>query len=233
MPMSFADGGMAWPLDPAEYYLPAGVHRPVMQGDVFTHVPFVKASRGNKLTDAPNVSSERRTVAVLGYPCDIYNENTWKLGRVQTVALVVNAKKVGIPEHWDGAFPFAPMPDLLGDGEMYAVDLRAGANIDSFYLDVSNRVRCLSEMGWASFRQRVGLAGTRLLNHLSDLAAVGRALWQEMELWTRWNQTGRSAPDFQRWLDEREADLGGFTRRAALSRGMYDIVSSSLERSIG
>lgn len=87
-------------------------------------------------------------------------------------------------------------------------------------------------MGWASFRQRLGLASTRLLNHLSDLTTVGGALWREMELWTRWNETGRSAPDFQGWLDEREGDLSGFTRRKILCSGMHDIVRASLEEAL-
>lgn len=232
MPDQFTASGLLWPLNPDDYYLPADRHRPVMQGDVFTDVPFVKAKRANKLTDSPAMSSEPRTVAVLGYTCDIYNCDTWRLGKVQTIALIVNAEKAGIPEHWDGAFQFAPLPDLFGDGVMHAVDLRATANIDAFYLDVSRRQRCLSELGWATFRQRLGLASTRLLNHLSDLTAVGSSLWQEMDLWTRWNQSGRAAPDFQRWLDEREADLGGFTRRAALNRGMQKTVSESLSNAL-
>lgn len=228
MPNQATASGLQWPLSPDDFYLPANHHRPVMQGDVFTDVPFVKAKRGNKLTDSPAVSSERRTVAVLGYPCDIYNSATWKLAKVQTIALVVNADKVGIPENWDGAYQFAPLPDLFGDGVTHAVDLRATANIDAFCLDVSQRQRCLSELGWATFRQRLGLARTRLLNHLSDLTNVGSSLWQEMDLWTQWNQAERSAPDFQRWLDEREVDLGGFTRRIALYRGMHETVRESL-----
>lgn len=232
MPNQSTASGLQWPLKPTNYYLPADHHRPVMQGDVFTNVPFAKAKRGNTLTDAPALSSEPRTVAVLGYPCDIYNPATWKLGKVQTIALVVNAEKVGIPEHWDGAFQFAPLPDLFGDGVMHAVDLRATANIDAFYLDVAQRQRCLSELGWATFRQRIGLASTRLLNHLSDLTAVGSSLWQEMDLWTTWNQAGRPAPGFQQWLDEREADLGGFTRRAALYRGMHETVRDSLRSTL-
>lgn len=220
-------GGLSWPLSPDEYYLPAGPARPVMQGDVFDDVPFTKARRGSKVGDPPNVISARRMVAVLGYPCDIYSAG--QLVKVQCVAPVVNAAKVGIPPNWDGAFTMAPLPDLLGDGQMYAVDLRACSNIDSFYLNPQSRKRCLSELGWAAFRQRLGLASTRLLNHIDDLAAVGAELWQEMALWQRWNETGRSPAAFQHWLDQSEANLGGFSRRAVLGRGMYTAVNSSLD----
>jgi len=219
--------GLSWPPEPDEYYLPAGPARPVMQGDVFGDVPFIKGRRASKPTDDPNIAVERRNVVVLGYPCDIYAQG--KLVRVQTVAPVVQASKAGIPADWDGAFTMAPLPDLLGDGTMWAADLRVAANIDASYLDVANRKRCLSQLGWAAFRQRLGLAGTRLLNHLTDLVAVGQDVWHEMELWQRWNETGRSSAAFQSWLDGREANLGGFTRRHALGRGMYDVVRASLE----
>lgn len=222
--------GLSWPPEPDEYYLPAGPARPVMQGDVFKDVPFLKGRRGSKLTDDPNVVIERRPVAVLGHPCDMYAHG--KLVKVQLVAPVVDAEKAGTPADWDGAFTVGPLPDLYGDGRMWAADLRVAANIDAFYLDTANRVRCLSELGWAAFRQRVGLASTRLLNHLSDLVAVGSEVWHEMEMWQRWNETERPSADFQVWLDGKEMNLGGFSRRAALSRGMHDVVRASLEREL-
>ncbi len=220
-------GSLSWPPVPDEYYLPAGPARPVMQGDVFDNVPFIKGRRASKPTDDPNIAVDRRLVVVLGYPCDIYSAG--RLAKVQTVAPVIDADKAGIPSDWDGAFTVAPLPDLLGDGRMYAADLRVAANIDAFYLEVANRKRCLSELGWAAFRQRLGLAHTRLINHLSDLVAVGSDVWHEMAMWQRWNERGRPADRFQAWLDGREANLGGFSRRAALGRGMHDVVRASLE----
>ncbi len=228
------DRELTWPLVPDEFYLPtprASPARPVMQGDIFDDVPFVKAKRGNKISDPPNVIHERRLVVLLGYPCDIYLPDG-RLTRVQSVAPVIDATKAGIPKDWDGAFTFAPLPELLGDKRMFAADLRVSANIDAHYINTSNRKRCLSEMGWAAFRQRLGLAQTRLINHLADLKAVGVPVWHEMELWSRWNETGRQSQDFQIWLNSREANLGGFTRRAALERGMYEVVAASLENEL-
>ncbi|MHB1066921.1 MAG: hypothetical protein ACYC2Z_05785 [Candidatus Nanopelagicales bacterium] len=226
MPAAWGDEGLAWPPTAEELYLPAGPARPVMQGDVFDDVPFVKAKRGSRQGDPPNVTAERRRVAVLGHPCDIYSQG--RPVRVQTVVPVITATAAGIPDNWDGAFTFAPMPDLLGDGVMHAADLRVAANIDAFYLDRANRVRCLSRLGWAAFRQRLGLASGRLLNHLDDLVSVGQVVWQEMQLWQAWNEAGLDEPAFQEWLDGREANLGGFSRRAALERGMFDVVAASL-----
>jgi hypothetical protein len=220
--------GLSWPLRPEEYYLDGGVHRPVMQGDIFEDVPFAKNKRASKFEDLPNTSYDRRAVAVLGYPCDIYNPDG-RLARVQVVAPVIDAERAGIPPDWDGAFTVAPLPDLYGDARMFAVDLRVATNIDAFYLEPAKRVRCLSELGWAAFRQRLGLASTRLVNHLNDLMAVGADIWLEMELWQRWNEAGAQPNDFQAWLDRRDANLGGFTRRALLYRGMRSDVLAALE----
>ncbi|MGH8994410.1 MAG: hypothetical protein ACRDZ7_23115 [Acidimicrobiia bacterium] len=224
--------GLRWPLEPEEYYRATDEHRPVTQGDVFSDVPFAKNKRASKLADDPNATHDRRLVAVLGYTCDLYNEQSGQLGKVQIVAPVIDATKAGIPEDWAGAFSLAPLPDLLGDGKMYAIDLRAASNIDSFYLVLANRVRCLSELGWAAFRQRIGLASTRVVNHLDDLLAAGQDTWREIELWEQWNRAGLQPSAFQAWLDQPQAKLGGFTRRTVLYRGAMSEVAADLEREI-
>ncbi|MDN4161080.1 hypothetical protein [Nocardioides abyssi] len=191
-------------------------HRPLFQGDVFRDVPFTKArSAGNPDRD-PNVVIERRMVALLGYPCDIYNDG--RLVKVQTVAPVVDATKMGIPPDWDGAFTLAPLPDLLGDGNTYAVDLRTAANIDASYLTTDRRVRALSEDGWALFRQRTILCDTRAMIELAPLRDFGSPLWAEIELWQEWNEAGQDPAAFQPWLDTHDPHFGGFTRRSALER---------------
>jgi len=202
----------------------------VFQGDVFNDVPFVKAKSSGSPERDPNINVQRRLVAVLGYPCDLYADG--RLIKVQTVAPVASAERVGIPQNWDGAFTFAPLPDLLGDGALYAVDLRAAANIDASYLLVENRIRSLSETGWAVFRHRMALCDTRALISLPVLMSVGAAAWQETSLWQRWNEAGRPPEQFASWLDEREPALGGFIRRNMLDRGMAEDVRTRLEREL-
>ncbi len=194
---------------------------------MFDDVPFTKArSSGDPSTD-PNIVVERRLVAAVTYPCDMYHDG--RLVRVQTIAPVTSADKSGIPQDWSGAFTFAPLPDLLGDGDMYAVDLRASANIDRSYLQPEHRIRCLSEYGWAIFRQRLALCSTRTTGSVEALTQVGRPTWAETELWERWNEAGGANDGFQAWLDEPDADLGGFTRRKLLERRQVDVVRSALE----
>lgn len=224
--------GLQWPPRPEEYYLDSDEHRPVTQGDVFADVPFAKNRRASKLSDDPNTTHERRLVAVMGYTCDLYNTQTGELGKVQVVAPVIEAGAGGIPDDWAGAFNFVPLPDLLGDGAMYAVDLRAASNIDAFYLVPVNRVRSLSELGWAAFRQRIGLSSMRIVNHLDDLRNVGIDVWREVELWERWNRSGRKPAAFGAWLDEPQGKLAGFTRRSLLYRGATSEILADLEREL-
>lgn len=219
-----------WPPTAEEYYLQASSSRPVFQGDVFRDVPLVKAKNGGSVAREPNVSVERRMVAVLQYPCDIYTAS--RLVKAQSVAPVVEAAKVGIPPDWDGAYEYAPLPDLLGDGVAYAVHLRAVANIDSSYLRMSERVRCLSQLGWAVFRQRKALCDTRALISLDDLVGIGSSTWCEVSLWQRWNEAGLPANEFQLWLDEREAAAGGFGRRRLLSQRQEGLLRDRLEHTI-
>lgn len=226
--MAFA--AFAWPPEPSDYYLPASPRRPLFQGDVFDDIPLVKAKSAGSPDKDPNLVVERRLVALVGYPCDTYANG--KPIKVQTIAPVTAAQKAGIPPNWDGAFTFSPLIDLRGDGVPYAVDLRAAANIDASYLTRGRRIRSLSEFGWAVFRQRRALCDTRAVIPLDALRQIGEPIWQEFEAWQRWCESGRPESNFQSWLDERERDLSGFTRRAALERGMYPMVRAALERAL-
>jgi hypothetical protein len=226
-------GTTSWPPTGQDFFLrPASAHRPLFQGDVYEDVPFVKATYGGDPSRPPGTSIERRAVAVLGYPCDLFTDG--RPVKVQTVAPIVNAEKVGIPESWAGAYTYVPLPDLYGDGVMWAVALQAAANIDARYLRRDQRTAALSELGWALFRQRLALRDARALLRVDELQAGGAPLWRELELWTTWNehakQLGHDEPSFQSWLDECEPALGGFTRRQALERNMYGTVLESLRR---
>lgn len=211
--------------------MPSSQHRPHFQGDIFDDVPFIKAKSAGNAEKDPNLNVDRRMVALLGYPCDIYDHG--RLVKVQSVAPVVSAEKAGIPQNWDGAFTLAPLPDLLGDGVRYAVDLRVASNIDVSYLRVERRVRSLTENGWAIFRQRMVLCATRALIPLPPLHTIGAPTWAEMTLWQEWNEAGLNPDEFQPWLDVHDHHLGGFTRRTALERIMVDQVREIMVATTG
>lgn len=221
----------SWPPAPEEYYLEGNTNRPAFQGDVFGDVPFVKAAFGGATNREPTMNVERRAVAVLGYPCDLYQPDGRPV-KVQVVAPVVEATKVGIPADWAGAMTYVPLPNLYGDGVMHAIALQASSNVDGRYLRRDCRIAGLSEYGWAVLRQRLTLQSSRAMLRIDELSAGGAALWREVEMWTRWNESGRDEAEFQRWLDEGDRALGGFTRRQGLERKFFGVVQESLSQAL-
>lgn len=215
-----------WPPRRDEFFLPASPHRPIFQGDVFRDVPIVKARAGDRPTVDPKVTVEHRSVMLLGFPCDI-TTSSGDLGRAQQVAIVREADKLRVPSTWEGAFTACPLPNLFGDGTLWAADFLALSPVDRTYLTPANRIASLSELGWAYFRQRLALCFTRALIVLQPLQAVGVTTWHEIELWEDWNRRGHNPEGFQSWLDEFDPNLG-FRRRVALQRGMGQILLSLL-----
>lgn len=215
-----------WPPTPDEFFLPPSPHRPIFQGDVFRDVPIVKARAGSRPEEDPKVVIERRLVMLLGFSCDVYTP-TGELGRAQQVAVVREAEKLRIPPNWEGAFTACPLPDLFGDGALWAADFLALSPVDRSYLTPANRVASLSALGWAYFRQRLALCFTRALIVLEPLIQVGETTWQEIALWEEWNRRGHQPGEFQAWLDSFDPSLG-FRRRVALQRGMSQILLSLL-----
>ncbi|MBI4493458.1 MAG: hypothetical protein HY690_11775 [Chloroflexi bacterium] len=195
--------------------------RPIFQGDVFRDGPIVKAQPGDRREVDPRMSVERRTVAVIGYPCEMYAQGV--LTRVQSVAVVREAHKLGVPENWLGAFGVCPVPDLFGDGALWAVDFRSISPVDRAYLRPDHRLACLTEWGWAYLRQRLALYYTRAAITIADLLEAGKPTWQETQLWQHWNESGRAPGEFQAWLDEFDPNIG-FPRRVALQRGLYQVL---------
>jgi hypothetical protein len=215
----------SWPPSRAEFFRAASPRRPLFQGDVFEDVPYVKVMAGDRPEADPKIASERRTIMLLGYPCDIYTQGA--LAKVQTIAIVREAEKLRVPEDWRGAFTVCPLPDLHEDGRLWAVDFRTMGTADRFYLDTAKRIACLSEFGWAYLRQRLAVYHTRVAVHLDDCRAAGRATWEEIELWEQWNELSHPTAQFQGWLDTFDPGIG-FTHRQALERGMTRLVASAL-----
>jgi hypothetical protein len=158
--------------------------------------------------------------------------NGFSLVRPQAIGFVTRASGTTIPADWDGAFALCPLPDLLGDGEMWVVDFRFVTNVDRMYLRAEERVRCLSELGWAVFRQRQILAMTRGRVEVQKLLDVGAATWAESDMETEWLRAGRDQPSFQTWLNEPDEQLSDESRRDALERGAIEEVRAALRREL-
>jgi hypothetical protein len=215
----------SWPPARDELFRATTPARPVFQGDVFRDVPSVRGQAGDRPDGDPRVRIERRLAVALTHPCEMYARGV--LTRIQTVAVVREAHKLTTTNLWQGGFGACPLPDLLGDGDLWGADFRTITSVDRSYLTPANRIATLTEFGWAYLRQRLALYFTRVTTHLADLRQTGRATWDEVELWEQWNTLGREPSAYQAWLDTPDANIG-FTRRQALERGMRHHVASTL-----
>jgi hypothetical protein len=204
-----------------EFYLAASESRAVFQGDVFVDVPITKAAAGNTVASEPHWSAKRLHAATVSYPCDIIVASDGvTLNKAQAVVPVYRAAdyRITVPDDWEGAWSVCPLPDLVGDGAMWVADFRRITTIDRSYLRLEDRVRCLSEVGWAWFRRRLITALTRGTLPVEDLVEIGASTWAEAEFETRWVVAGRDPKDFQTWLDEVDLSIGVYpSRRAALA----------------
>jgi hypothetical protein len=158
-------------------------------------------------------------VSLLSHPCSAYGNGS--LLPIQTVAevrLLRDADPKGrFQAPWATHTYFFPLPDLLSDGEGYAVDFRRIGTTHYEYLERS-RIACLSHAGWASFQSRYAVHALRLA--LSREQALGGTLpyWNEFDLWEEWIRRGYPPPAFQAWLDDEftRGEYVGVRRRAVL-----------------
>jgi hypothetical protein len=206
---------VSWPPTAAEFYLElGGRRRPAFQGDIYTDVPFTKAKGGASPAADPTLSSERRTVATLSHPCDMYSDDGYRLRKPQAVVLVRKETGDGVPDDWDGCYHLCPLPDLHGDGDLWVADFTLVANIDRTYLTADRRLRCLSELGWTVFRQRAALESSRAEVPLEDLRGIGAATWAESLMEMDWLASGRDQASLQQWLNAPDEEhCSGFDQR--------------------
>jgi hypothetical protein len=209
---------VAWPPTAEEFYLGDPGPRAMFQGDVYERVPFTKAAQGNGVDADPSWSARRMHVALLLHPCYIVGSDGYTPVKAQPIAAVYEArsKHLAIPDDWEGVFGICPLPDLLGDGEMWVCDFRSISVVDRSYLPRDRRVRSLSELGWAIFRQRYITAATRGALDVKDLIEVGTTTWTESEMETRWQRADRALADFHKWLDAADPSTPEVSRRDVL-----------------
>lgn len=219
---------MSWPYEREAILHDPKADRPIFQGDIFLHVPIIKARAGDSPPESdPKISVDRRPAMVLGYPCDIYDHG--RLLRVQSLAVLREATKLGIPDDWSGGYSACPIPDPFGDGELWGVDFLTTSPVDRAYLTPDNRVASLTEVGFAHLRQRQILASTRQRVKIEAIQAGGRELWNEIELWQLWVELGRAPHEFEAWLDGHDARLGTVRRTLLRDERLEELRSALRE----
>jgi hypothetical protein len=216
-------------------YLRDAGSRSVFQGDVFDDVPIVKMGAGDTETSDPKFASpNRRSATPILYPCDMVGPDNVSLIKAQPIALVYDAgeKGLSIPADWEGVLGVCPLPDLRGDGRMWVADFRRITTVERSYLRPERRIRCLSEYGWAVFRQRLVAALSRALPTVDDMLTVGHVTWAESKMEAAWVAAGRDRSAFHSWLDDPDPELPYPTRRRALESHEFDAVSEALRRTL-
>jgi hypothetical protein len=231
-----------WPPSPADLYLrDHGPARAIFQGDIYRDVPFTKAGAGNDPPESePALSaSKRRHVATVLHPCVIVDRDNVTPINAQPVVAVYDAAKNGlhIRDDWEGVpFDVCPLPDLEGDGRMWVADFHTLTTVHRSYLPAGRRVRCLSELGWAVFRQRYIRSVTRGEFALERLMEIGRAAWVESVMETYWmrsldDEDARYA--FHGWLDAPDTRGLYVDRRRAIAAGAEEAIWEELRDELG
>jgi hypothetical protein len=228
---------VTWPPTAADFYLELdGRERPLFQGDIFEGIPFVKAKGASVPGRDPTTVVERRTVAASLHSCDMCTDDGYTLRKPQAIVLVREEKGDGMPQDWDGCYHLCPLPDLKGDGKLWVADFSLVANIDRGFLTADHRIRCLSELGWAVWRQRATLESSRAKVELERMTETGAATWAESMMEMDWLTAGRFQASFHGWLDEADQEnCEGFEcRRDVLKEpGGINRLSALLRRELG
>ena len=218
-----------WPHSGPELFVDPAHTRPIFQGDIFDDVPFVKVRAGNSPDTEPNLVSERRSIALTHYPCDMYESGRGDLARVQAVCLVREAGGMHIPSDWNGAYSVCPLPDFRGDGRLWIADFRAVGNVDRSFLTLDRRAKSLTQLGWAFFRRRLVQHQARIDLPLDRLREAGRATWDEALLWQEWSAAGAPREGFHPWFG---TEQDGGPPRALVERGETEVARQRMRSAL-
>lgn len=120
---------------------------PIMQGDIFQHVPL------------PGFDEQPPAVMIVQHPCSM--RDGAKLRSRLTVAAVRPSAKIG-KIHWNGYAWAIPLPNMLGDGADFLGDFRDVGSISSEELTRSRRVAALTSYGVHLLHRRMIFYQTRL-----------------------------------------------------------------------
>jgi hypothetical protein len=164
------------------------------------------------------------------------SDDGYTLRKPQAIVMVREEKGDGMPDDWEGCYHLCPLPDLKGDGRLWVADFSLVANIDRTFLQPEQRIRCLSELGWAVWRQRAALEATRAKVDLEKMRETGATTWAESIMEVDWLSVGRDQASFHAWLDEAdEVNCKGFDSRRDMlkERDGVDVLSELLRRELG
>jgi hypothetical protein len=224
---------------------PAGIGRPLSQGDVFVDIPLVGPAQPNPKQAGSWVAPKPRTgPKALGlfvtHPCASRSQTTYALTPYVSIAPVVKCPSNWEPP-WEGWYQYFPLPGLRG-GQDYVAKLSEVCPVPSAALE-GRRIACLTGEGLEALFHRLAMNSLRFPETPAHYRTEAARLTYEINLWERWTNARGTESGFQEWLDgpfggqEREnaegnpipgsAEPTGQNRRSVLVWN-YDEVSEAL-----
>lgn len=170
------------PKNPSDLYEARGdvsLALPIMQGDVYDHVPV------------PGLSNKPLTVAIVMHPCSM--RAGAKLHEKITVARVSGCKELSDDEWRNGYRNLMPLPQLRNNSKWYAIYFREVAAVPSAELSRRSRTAACSPDGILLLQQRYIFHLTRFAVPLQDLREASRPVFTESELLRDWVEAALGA----------------------------------------
>lgn len=197
-------------LEPPELYLMTAGDverdRPIYQGDVFADVPNLVTPAEPPSATRTEVAVERGPVMVVPHPCQCYSGDT--LRPCLTVAPIkVVAGYYDFRPDRSGAKDKFALPDLPyrdSNGRWLTAtcvaDFGRLLSAPSSWLDLEQRVACLSHKGLGLLAKRVLGFQLRFPSTLSATMAYTHNEWYEAFLMQAWIRRHRSLKGYSAWL---------------------------------
>lgn len=193
-----------------ELYLQVGssveLDRPIFQGDVFVNVPMIKQPMSAPKKGTAEHTVRLHTVMVVPHPCQCYHGDS--LRPFLTVAPAEKVKDFSRfgTDHTRSIdkFPLHDVPirsevgEALGPQNMVA-DFGRLQSIPSGWLNISNRVACLSHRGLGLLGRRVLSFQMRMPITLANAMAFTQTEWEESYIMQAWIRANGSLAGYSDW----------------------------------
>lgn len=215
--------------------------RPIFQGDVFTNVPLPVLPANPMSEELANFEMKTQTAMVIPHPCQCYHGD--RLREFLTVAPVSLAESYGDfgPDMSGGKDKF-PLPDLMlhknngtsrvKPAQSYVAAFGRMVSVPSTYLNVGNRIACLSHKGLGFLAKRV--LSFQIRSDIAITAAMSFTAeqWAEADLMQSWVSTRGRLDGYTTWLKGEEIthplDSSRRIRRDALLSSRPDLLMGML-----
>ncbi|MFF4563019.1 hypothetical protein [Streptomyces sp. NPDC001435] len=194
-------------LEPEELYLTRGddceIDRPLFQGDIFVDVLLPLLPKRPPVAGKVEIDFAESIVMVIPHPCQCYyGDKLRPYITVAPVTQVLDYENFGTDR--TGRKDKFALPDLMmqkGEGHRsFVADFGKIVSVPQSYLQLSNRVACLSHMGLGLLAKRFIQFQSRVPSEMAQVMAFTQDQWHESFLMQAWVRRHRSLKGFTEWM---------------------------------